>query len=118
MEICMSVSRFREPQANPGVLEIEAYVPGSSAAAGGKKTFKLSSNETPLGPSPRAIEAFKHAATHLEFYPDGASTLLRKAIAAKYGLDPARIVCGNGSDDLLHLIAAAYIGQGDEGIFT
>jgi len=109
---------IEEPQPNPGVMQIEAYVPGSNEAAGGQKVFKLSSNETPLGPSAKAIVAFQKAAAHLELYPDGASTALRKAIAAKYGLDPERIVCGNGSDDLLHLIAAAYIGEGDEGIFT
>ena len=106
------------PRPRPGVLEIDPYVPGQSSAPGASRIFKLSANETPLGPSPRAREALRDYAAHLQDYPDGAATLLREAIGAKHGLDPARIVCGNGSDDLLHLLAAAYIGPGDEGIFT
>src|SRR3954467_10968436 len=106
------------PVPRPGVLEIEAYVPGKSGAAGVAKIHKLSSNETPLGPSPRAVEAVKRSAGELAFYPDGAATKLREAIAAKYGLDPARIVCGAGSDELLNLLTHAYVGPGDEGVFT
>ncbi len=106
------------PAPRPGVLAISPYVPGKSAAPGVEKVHKLSSNETPLGPSPRAVEAARAAAGHLERYPDGAATRLREAIAAKYGLDPARIVCGAGSDELLSLLAYAYVGPGDEGIFT
>src|SRR3954471_13752414 len=106
------------PAPRPGVLAISPYVPGKSAAPGVEKVYKLSSNETPLGPSPRAVEAARAAAGHLERYPDGAATRLREAIAAKYGLDPARIVCGAGSDELLSLLAYAYVGPGDEGIFT
>jgi histidinol-phosphate aminotransferase len=98
-------------------MQIEAYVPGKSAAAGVSKIYKLSSNETPLGPSPKALEAIK-AANHFELYPDGSATKLRETIAAKYGLDPNRIVCGSGSDELLSLITSAYVGPGDEGIFT
>jgi histidinol-phosphate aminotransferase len=100
------------------VLDIEAYVPGKSMAEGVDKTFKLSSNETPLGPSPKAVEAFKAAARGLEFYPDGGSTKLRAAIAAKYGLDADRLLCGSGSDELLNLLANAYIGPGDEGVMS
>ncbi len=105
------------PEPRPGVMKIEAYVPGKSAASGGSKIYKLSSNETPLGPSPKAVEAVRNA-DHLELYPDGSATRLREAIAAKYGLDPSRIVCGAGSDELLALITHAYVGPGDEGIFT
>jgi len=104
------------PVPRPGVLDIQAYVPGKSGAAGVAKIYKLSSNETPLGPSPKAVAAAK--AVELEFYPDGAATKLREAIAAKYGLDPARIVCGAGSDELLNLLTHAYVGPGDEGVFT
>src|SRR5215212_2486726 len=111
------VSMPTRPEPRPGVMQIEAYVPGKSAAAGVAKIYKLSSNETPLGPSPKAVEAIRKA-DRFELYPDGSSTKLREAIAAKYGLDPSRIVCGAGSDELLSLVTYAYVGPGDEGIFT
>ncbi|GJE15774.1 pyridoxal phosphate-dependent aminotransferase [Methylobacterium marchantiae] len=106
------------PVPRPGVLAIEAYVPGKSGAPGAAKVHKLSSNETPLGPSPLAIEAMRQEAFRLALYPDGNSTRLREAIAFRYGLDPARIVCGAGSDELLSFLAYVYLAEGDEGIFT
>jgi histidinol-phosphate aminotransferase len=106
------------PIARPGILSIEPYVPGESKAAGNLKPAKLSSNETPLGPSPNAIAAFKAAAAELERYPDGQALLLRNALARRYGLDAARIVCGSGSDELLGLLARGYLGPGDEAIYT
>lgn len=106
------------PQPREGVLNIEAYVPGKSMAPAGVKLHKLSSNETPLGPSPKAIAAFKAAADTLELYPDGQSTVLRNAIARRHGLDPNRIICGAGSDEILSYLTNAFIGPGDEGIFT
>jgi histidinol-phosphate aminotransferase len=109
---------LERPQPRPGVLKIQAYVPGKSSAPGVAKVFKLSSNETPLGPSPKAIAAYNEVGKHLEDYPDGAATALREAIGRAYGLDPARIVCGAGSDDLLNLLARAYLQDGDEAIHT
>jgi len=106
------------PQPRSGVLDIAPYVPGKSSAPGVAKIFKLSSNETPLGPSPKAIEAYRAWADHLEDYPDGSASELREAIGAAFGLDPARIVCGAGSDDLLNLIARAFLADGDEAIHT
>src|SRR3984893_125122 len=106
------------PKRRPEVRDIAAYVPGKSSAPGVAKIFKLSSNETPLGPSPRAIAAYKAAADHLEDYPDGSASDLREAIGHAFGLDPERIVCGAGSDDLLHLLAQAYLADGDEAITT
>jgi histidinol-phosphate aminotransferase len=106
------------PQPRPGVLDIQAYVPGKSKAPGVVKVFKLSSNETPLGPSPRAIAAYQSWADHLEDYPDGSASELREAIGRAFGLDPERIVCGAGSDDLLHLLAHAYLADDDEAIHT
>lgn len=106
------------PKVRPGITDIEAYVPGESKVPGGIKPAKLSSNETPLGPSPQAIAAFTSAASELERYPDGQAALLRNAIARRYGLDASRIVCGSGSDELLGLIARGYLGPGDEGIYT
>jgi histidinol-phosphate aminotransferase len=106
------------PQPRPGVLAIDPYVPGKSTAAGVSRVFKLSSNETPLGPSPNAIAAYRSVADRLQDYPDGAATALREAIGRAFGLDPNRIVCGAGSDDLLNLLADAYLGDGDEAIYT
>jgi histidinol-phosphate aminotransferase len=106
------------PQPRKGVLDIQAYVPGRSKAPGVAKVFKLSSNETPLGPSPNAIAAYNEAGKHLEDYPDGAATDLREAIGRAFGLDPDRIVCGAGSDDLLNLLGRAYLADGDEAIHT
>jgi histidinol-phosphate aminotransferase len=106
------------PAPLPGVLAIEPYVPGKSKATGGAKLYKLSSNETPHGPSPRAVEAFRAAAASLELYPDGTASDLRAAIGRTHGLNPDNIVCGAGSDEILNLIARAYIGPGDEGIHT
>ena len=106
------------PQPKPGILDISAYVPGESRTLGNVKPIKLSSNETPLGPSPAAVAAFREAASNLERYPDGSATALRSAIGARYGLNPNRIVCGAGSDELLNLVTNAYLGAGDEGIYT
>lgn len=106
------------PTPRPGILDIEAYVPGESSVPGGMKPIKLSSNETPLGASPLAIAAYGTAARELERYPDGQATALRHAIAKRYGLDANRIVCGAGSDELLTMLAHAYLGPGDEGLYT
>jgi histidinol-phosphate aminotransferase len=109
---------MQRPQPRPGVLAIDPYVPGKSAAPGVSRVFKLSSNETPLGPSPNAIKAYRSVADRLADYPDGAATPLREAIGRAFGLDPNRIVCGSGSDDLLNLLADAYLCDGDEAIYT
>lgn len=111
----MSLSR---PEPRPGVLKIKPYVPGKSHAPGVAKVHKLSSNESPLGPSPQAVAAYRALAEHLQDYPDGSATALREAIGRAYGLDPDRIVCGAGSDDLLNLLARAYLADGDEAIHT
>lgn len=104
------------PKPQPGILDISPYVGGRESADGDVKTYKLSANETPLGPSPKALEAFQSAATTLERYPEGSARPLRQAIADRYGLNVDRIVCGAGSDELLHLLAQAYLGEGDEAI--
>jgi histidinol-phosphate aminotransferase len=106
------------PQPRPGVLDIAPYVPGKRTAPGVAKVFKLSSNETPLGPSANAIAAYRAVGERLEDYPDGSASELREAIGAAFGLDPDRIVCGAGSDDLLNLLARAYLRDGDEAIYT
>lgn len=106
------------PTPRPGILDIEPYVPGDSKIAGAKKTIKLSSNETPLGPSPKAVAAYADAHEGLARYPDGDARTLREAIARATGLEANRIVCGAGSDELLSLLAQAYLGPGDEAIYT
>src|SRR6266849_4204002 len=112
------MSARQRPEPRPGVLAIEAYVPGKSSAPDAAKVFKLSSNETPLGPSPKALEAYHAAGATLAEYPDGSASALREAIGRAFGLDPARIVCGAGSDELLHLLAQAFVGPGEEAIHT
>ncbi|MDH4440031.1 MAG: histidinol-phosphate transaminase [Rhizobium sp.] len=107
-----------KPVPRPGILDIAPYVPGKEPAAGALRVHKLSSNETPLGPSPQAIEAFRMAAHKLELYPDGQAQILRAAIAEVHGLNPANILCGNGSGELLGLIAQVYLAPGDEAIVT
>jgi histidinol-phosphate aminotransferase len=107
------------PVPKAGILDIAPYTPGKSPEPeAGRKVFKLSANETPFGPSPRAKEAFAAVAAHLEDYPEGTSKVLREAIGKRYGLDPDRIICGAGSDEILNLIAHVYLGPGDEAIHT
>ena len=106
------------PVPLPHVGAIDLYVPGKSKGTGTGRTYKLSANETPLGAPPAAIEAYRRGSDALHDYPDGSATRLREAIAARYGLDPARLVCGCGSDDILHLIAQAYVGPGDEAVVS
>jgi histidinol-phosphate aminotransferase len=98
----------------PGVMTISPYVGGESGAPGANRVIKLSANENPFGPSPAAMEAFRAEAGRLADYPDGGAVALRKAIGAAEGLDPARIVCGAGSDELIALLCQAYAGEGDE----
>jgi histidinol-phosphate aminotransferase len=105
------------PSPRPGILEISAYVPGKSAAKG-TKIHKLSSNESPIGASPAAVAAYQSAGSTLERYPDGSASALRGAIARRYGLAADQIVCGAGSDELLQLLAHAYLGPGDEAIYS
>jgi histidinol-phosphate aminotransferase len=109
-----------KPCPRDGVLAIDPYVPGKSAAprSDGGRVFKLSANETPLGPSPRAIEAARRAADNIAEYPQGSARVLRAAIGARHGLDPQRIIAGAGSDQILELLALAYVGPGDEGIYS
>src|SRR5436190_19394526 len=103
------------PVPNPGILDIAPYTPGKTPLPEpGRKVFKLSANETPFGPSPRAIEAYKQAAAHLEDYPEGTSRVLRQAIGRAFGLDPDRIICGAGSDEIPNLLAHTYLSRADE----
>ena len=107
------------PRPQPGILDISPYVGGrSTAGEPGGRVIKLSSNESPFGPSPRAIEAYRAVADELHRYPDGGAHDLRAALAQRYGLDAQRIVCGNGSDELIAMLTRAYIGPGDEALYS
>lgn len=103
--------------AKPWVMAIAPYVAGRATGDDGRTLVKLSANENPLGSSPEALAAF-HANADLARYPDPAATALREALAAKYDLDPARIVHGTGSDEVLHLAAGAFAGVGDEIVYV
>lgn len=106
------------PQPQPGLLSIAPYTPGRSDAPEGVVAVKLSANESPLGASPAALKALAEAALHPEIYPEGSARLLREALGEVHGLDPDRIVCGTGSDDILHLLAQAYLGPGTEAVMS
>lgn len=102
----------------PGILDIALYVGGESRLAGHERVLKLSSNENPAGASPRAREAYRAAAETLHLYPSSDHADLRAAIGEVHGLDPARIICGAGSDEIIAFLAQAYAGPGTEVIHT
>ncbi|WP_258044824.1 histidinol-phosphate transaminase [Sphingomonas citricola] len=106
------------PAPKQWVMDIAPYIPGRSTTDDGRTVAKLSSNENPLGTSPAARVAYASAADTLERYPDASAAPVREAIAAAFDLDPARIIYGNGSDEILHLAAGAFAGPGDEVIFV
>jgi histidinol-phosphate aminotransferase len=93
-------------------------VPGRATTDDGRKVAKLSSNENPLGTSDAARAAFAAHAGDLDRYPDASASDLRAALAAAHDLDPARIIYGTGSDEILHVIAGAYAGPGDEVVYV
>lgn len=106
------------PVPKPWISAIAPYVPGRSKTDDGRQVHKLSSNENPLGTSAAARAAFLEAAASLDRYPDSGAVALREAIAVKFGLDPARVIHGQGSDELLHLAAGAFAGVGDEVLYV
>lgn len=106
------------PRPRPGVLDISPYVGGESDVPGAEDVIRLASNESALGASPKARAAYESVAAELHRYPDGASLRLRQAIGRIHGLDPARIVCGAGSDEILSLLAQLYAGPGDEVVYS
>jgi histidinol-phosphate aminotransferase len=105
------------PSPKPWIEAIHAYVPGKSRSADGRELVKLSANENPLGTSPAALAARKQAAIP-SLYPDPDSTALREALGNLHGIDPARIICGTGSGELLAIAASAFAGPGDEVLYV
>jgi histidinol-phosphate aminotransferase len=90
------------------------YQQGNSEIAGRGQVIKLSSNESCFGPSPRAVAAYHAAAGELHRYPDGSHAALRAAIARAHDIDPDRIVCGHGSEEVIGLLIRCYLGEGEE----
>ncbi len=108
----------RGPVPGPGILDIAPYVGGDARLEGFDKPIRLASNESALGPSPKAIAAYRALSGDIHRYPDGSADKLRHAIGEHYGLDPARIVCGSGSDELIGLLQRAYSGPGTEVLYS
>lgn len=106
------------PQMQPHVAAIHAYVPGKAKLADRPVVAKLSSNENPFGASPKAIAAMIEVLGNSHLYPDPASTLLRAALAELHGIEADRIICGTGSDEIIHLVAGAFAGPGDEILYV
>src|SRR5579872_6677280 len=106
------------PVPRPGILDIAAYVGGESKAAGVQRPIRLASNESALGPSPKAVAAYRALAGDIYRYPDGSADELRRALGAHYRLDPDRIVCGSGSDELIGLLIRAYAGPDSEVLYS
>lgn len=102
----------------PGIMDIALYQGGAATVAGKTNTIKLSSNENPFGPSDKAKEAFARSVHSLHRYPSTDHAALREAIAETHQLDPNRVICGVGSDEIIHFLCQAYAGPGDEVLFT
>jgi histidinol-phosphate aminotransferase len=109
---------MKGPAPKPWIDAISPYVPGRSSGDDGRKLIKLSANENPLGTSEKVAAAFALGRESLNVYPDPGATLLREAIAARYDLDAARVICGTGSDEILHLATGAFASVGDEVLFV
>lgn len=107
-----------KPRANSWLDDLVAYVPGRYKGGENAAPARLASNETPLGPSPKAVEAARKAAVELHRYADGGANDLRDALSTHYNLEKSQIICGTGSDEILQLIAQAYAAPGDEIIHT
>ena len=106
------------PGPRPGIMDITPYVGGESSVPGVSRVIKLASNEGALGPSPKAVAAYRQAAGEIHRYPDGGCTELRETLANHYGLEAGRMVCGAGSDEVLSLLCRAYAGVGDEVLYS
>ena len=102
----------------PGILEIAPYVGGEAKIAGVERPIRLASNESALGPSPKAVAAYRSLADEIHRYPEGDALALRQALGCRHGLDPDRIVCGAGSDELIGLLLRCYAGPGDEVLYS
>jgi histidinol-phosphate aminotransferase len=101
------------PTPKPGILDIAPYVGGKSAIAGVAEPMKLSSNENALGAGEKARAAYEAALKNIHIYPDGRASKLRDAVAETHGLEPERLIFGNGSDEVFALLNQTYLRAGD-----
>src|SRR5438874_6878319 len=106
------------PVPGRGILDIAPYIGGEAKVSGIERPIRLASNESALGPSPKAVAAYRALAGEIHRYPDGSAAELREALGRRNGLDPARIVCGSGSDELIGLLLRAYGRPGDEVLYS
>src|ERR1700745_1955944 len=106
------------PVPGPGILDIAPYVGGEAKIEGVDRPIRLASNESALGPSPKAVAAYKALAGEIHRYPDGGAAEWRTALARHHGIDPARIVCGAGSDELIALLQRGYAGPSTEVLYS
>jgi histidinol-phosphate aminotransferase len=106
------------PVPRLGILDIAPYVGGEATILGVERPIRLASNESALGPSPQAVAAFTALAGDIHRYPEGSAHTLREAIGQRHRLDPQRIVCGAGSDELIALLLRCYAGPGDEVLYS
>ncbi|MCZ4130183.1 histidinol-phosphate transaminase [Stutzerimonas balearica] len=111
--------------AQPGVQKLSPYVPGKPVdelarelGLAPETIVKLASNENPLGPSPRVLEAVRQALPELTRYPDGNGFTLKQSLAHRYGVAPEQITLGNGSNDILELVARAFLAPGLNAVFS
>ena len=107
------MTEINAPAPKPGILDIAPYVGGKSSIVGISEPMKLSSNENALGAGSKAREAYEAAIKNIHIYPDGRATKLRAAVAEHHGLEPERLIFGNGSDEVFALLNQAYLTPGD-----
>lgn len=110
-------------RAVPQTAGLYPYVPGKPVETllrekGLARAVKLASNENPYGPSPKAIEAIRAAASEVHRYPDGDANALKERLAAFHGVNRDRILLGNGSNEVLELIIRTFAGAGDEVVYS
>lgn len=102
------------PRAHPHLLDLPILPIGESSVPGAKRIIPLANNEATEPPSAAAQDAARKAMAGANFYPSVTHAELKNAIGAAYGVDPAKIICGNGSSEIIALLAQAYAGLGDE----
>jgi histidinol-phosphate aminotransferase len=112
------MAELSDPVPGPGILDIAPYVGGDAKLEGVERPIRLASNESALGPSPKAIAAYRALAGDIHRYPDGSADELRRALGERYNLDPAQIVCGAGSDELIGMVLRAYAGPDTEVLYS